>query len=281
MAGLLANRSLKTRVRSALLFCAGVAGAAHFFTYNANAEDWLPPGSTTDMKLDRPAELIKAGTKRDAQFLYGRLLFRSPEILGEKAIRIGLSCDSCHTNGHINSSFYIDGLSDQPGRIDVSHRFWKAGFDDGKDNPIDIPTLRGIADTAPYGTVRVFEDLPAFTQHVTVTEFGGRALRPDQMQALISYMNALDTDRGEDPQADKEVSDMLSYLPLLEGPIREGDKQLTLELLDLIRADLGRHLTEENQQQSEQDVRMMILIKKAVHNNRFDQALAIYRNGRS
>lgn len=239
----------------------------------AVAEDWLPPGSTTDLTKDRPPELLKTGTTQDEHFLYGRLLFRSPEILGEKAVRIGLSCDSCHTNGHVNTSFYIDGLSDEPGRIDVSHRFWQAGFEDGKANPIEIPSLRGVAETAPYGTAVVFQDLPAFTRHVTVTEFGGPEPQQDQLDALVAYMNALEMDGLEN----KETNLKLSYSPLLERPIQEGDKDRALELVDLIRADLGRHLTEDNKKQSQQNVQSLIMIKQALIKNQFDQALAIYR----
>lgn len=276
MAGQLAKRSLKKGIVSSLFWALGAAGALFLASSVAPAEDWLPPGSTTDLTIDRPSELLRTGTVQDEKFLYGRLLFRSPEILGEKAIRIGLSCDSCHTNGHVNTSFYIDGLSDKPGRIDVSHRFWQAGFEDGKDNPIDIPSLRDVAETAPYGTAIVFQDLPAFTRHVTVTEFGGPEPKQDQLDALVSYMNALEMDGTEKKKKDIE----LSYFPLLERPIRDGDKERALELVDLIRADLGRHLTEENQEQSQREVQSLKMIKQALIKNRFDQALAIYRQPR-
>ncbi len=277
MAGLLAKRYLKNTLAS---FPAGLLSAASsLFLLGsvAFAEDWLPPGSTTDLTKDRPSEWLKAGTIQDNQFLYGRLLFRSPEILGEKAVRIGLSCDSCHTNGHVNTSFYIDGLSDKPGRIDVSHRFWQAGFEDGKNNPIDIPSLRGVAQTAPYGTVMVFQDLPAFTRHVTVTEFGGPEPRQDQLEALVAYMNALDMEGSEENKPAVKASKEISYFPLLERPIREGDRDRALELVDLIRADLGRHLTAENEAQSQSQVRSLKLIKEALIRNRFDQALTLFR----
>jgi cytochrome c peroxidase len=276
LAGQLAKKPLKKYMAPSLPRVVGVAIILVLIGSAALAEDWLPPGSTTDLTKDRPSELLKEGTVQNEQALYGRLLFRSPEILGEKAVRIGLSCDSCHTNGHVNTSFYIDGLSDRPGRIDVSHRFWQAGFEDGEDNPIDIPSLRGVADTAPYGTTIVFQDLPAFTRHVTVTEFGGPEPQQDQLDALVSYMNALEMDGTEKKKKDIE----LSYFPLLERPIQEGDKERTLELVDLIRADLGRHLTEENQEQSRREVQSLKMIKQALIKNQFDQALAIYRQPR-
>ncbi|PHQ69015.1 MAG: hypothetical protein COB93_09130 [Sneathiella sp.] len=204
----------------------------------AEPSDWLPPGSTTEMTGRKPLELFVPGTSFTDQLVYGRLLFRSPGILGEKAVRIGLSCDSCHTNGHINSRFYIEGLSDKPGRIDVSHQFWQAGFDDGRNNPLDIPTLRDSAKTAPYGTRVVIADLAGFTRHVAETEFASPTLTEPQVQALTAYMRALATDgqeRGE-----------ISYVQLLATPLRNRDRQAIDLLVDLIRADLGRHVTDDN-----------------------------------
>src|SRR3546814_4193206 len=51
---------------------------------------------------------------------YGRLAFRSPMVLGGTASKAGLSCQACHPNGFANEDFFIPGLSDAHGRIDVS-----------------------------------------------------------------------------------------------------------------------------------------------------------------
>ena len=207
----------------------------------ANEQNWLPPGSSTEMLRDPPAEFIREQTIRDEKWLYGRLLFRSPSLLGEKAVRIGLSCNSCHPNGHINTDFYINGLSDSPGRIDVTHRFWQAGFDDGVSNPIDIPSLRNIRDTAPYGTVNIFPDLPAFTRHVIVTEFAGPEPESAQLKSLVAYLNSIDT-RPVKIEVDQE----LSYLPLLRDPLEKEDAARLRELIDLIRSDYGRRAKSGN-----------------------------------
>ncbi|MAZ02967.1 MAG: hypothetical protein CMN56_07500 [Sneathiella sp.] len=206
----------------------------------AEAENWLPPGSSTEMLDSPPPELIKPGTEKDREWLYGRLLFRSPSLLGEKAVRIGLSCNSCHTNGHVNTSFYINGLSDRPGRIDVTNRFWQAGFEDGIANPLDIPSLRGSADNKFFGTVNVFPDLHAFTSHVIMIEFAGPEPNEEAIKALISYMNSLDINELEESEPVVETSSDMSYISLLHRPLENRDMPELDRLIDLIRSDYGR-----------------------------------------
>ncbi|WP_340150786.1 hypothetical protein [uncultured Sneathiella sp.] len=206
----------------------------------AEAENWLPPGSATEMLDSPPPELIKPGAEKDREWLYGRLLFRSPSLLGEKAVRIGLSCNSCHTNGHVNTNFYINGLSDRPGRIDVTNRFWQAGFEDGIANPLDIPSLRGSADNTSFGTVNIFPDLHAFTSHVITTEFAGPEPDEETIKSLISYINSLDINELEESAAIVETSSDMSYISLLQRPLENRDMPELNILIDLIRSDYGR-----------------------------------------
>ncbi len=110
---------------------------------------WLPVGSATAFNGLPPKEILQKGAKLQGQSLLGKLLFNSPSLLGEKAVRIGLSCNSCHPNGHVNTSFYISGLSGEPGTIDLSNRFWRKGTEDGLFNPVPIPSLRNVSKTAP------------------------------------------------------------------------------------------------------------------------------------
>ncbi len=229
----------------------------------ADEQNWLPPGSTTEMTRDPPAEVIRYDTTHDRQWLYGRLLFHSPALLGEKAVRIGLSCNSCHTNGDINADFYIEGLSDRPGRIDVSHSFWQAGFDDGKDNPLDIPTLRGIRDSAPYGTVVRLPDLPSFTRHVIVTEFAGPEPDGADLEALIRYLSSL-TD-SLPAQADDALPFVpeTSYLTLLAGPVETENFHEIDRLYELIRSDYGRRITQMDTVPD--DLRREVSLLKTLH----------------
>ena len=206
----------------------------------ADEQNWLPPGSSTEILRNPPLELIRSDTIRDEKWLYGRLLFRSPSLLGEKAVRIGLSCNSCHSNGHVNTDFFINGLSDRPGRVDVTHRFWQAGFDDAISNPIDIPSLRGSRDTAPYGTVNIFPTLHAFTRHVIVTEFAGPAPDSEKLESLVTYLSSLDNKELDNDQSVVKAGADMSYLSLLRSPLEKRDSAKLRELTDLIRSDFGR-----------------------------------------
>ncbi|MZR29237.1 hypothetical protein [Sneathiella litorea] len=216
------------------------ASAAVVTSAAADEGNWLPPGSSTEMLKGPPLEFIRPETVRNEDWLYGRLLFHSPSLLGEKAVRIGLSCNSCHPNGHANTDFFITGLSDRPGQVDVTHHFWKAGFDDGIFNPVNIPSLRGSRDTAPYGTINVLPDLHAFTRHVIEVEFAGPSPSSEKLEALVVYLNSIDNKELGNNQSFVKTSSNMSYLPLLRAPLQNRDYARLRELTDLIRSDFGR-----------------------------------------
>ncbi len=239
-------------------------------------QSWLPPGSATEMRRNPPAELIRPETVQDDKWRFGRLLFRSPSILGEKAVRIGLSCNSCHTNGHMNSDFFISGLSDRPGRVDVTHRFWQAGFDDGVSNPLDIPSLRGSRDNAPYGSAKIFPNLASFTNHVIVTEFAGPKPSKRILEALIVYMESLDSGGSAQEVNASEVS----YLPLLLGPLETKNLEELDELYELIRSDYGRRAAKEGGaiEKFRRTVVMLGVIRKKAAAGDFAAAITGYQN---
>lgn len=240
----------------------------------AVAEDWLPPGSTTEMTGVKPAELLDPARALSNQVLLGRLLFRSPSLLGEKAIRIGMSCNSCHTNGHVNTSFYIEGLSDRPGRIDVSHRFWLAGFEDNINNPIDIPSLRNVKSKTEFGTKVIFSNLPAFTRHVISTEFAGPPITEGEMNALVSYMNSFDINGLDTRYIYAETGIDSPYAGLLTRPVQAQDFQQVDSLIDLIRADLGRQVTNETQVEISTKIRLMKSLRSAAAADDYEKAKA-------
>ncbi len=246
----------------------------------ADAQNWLPPGSSTEVLSDPPTELIRPDTIRDDKWLYGRLLFRSPSLLGEKAVRIGLSCNSCHPNGHANEDFYINGLSDRPGHIDVTHRFWQAGFGDGNSNPIDFPSLRGVRDTPPYGTINIFPELHVFTRHVIVTEFAGPPPNLEKMEALVSYLNSIDNKELNGNQSIVQTGADMSYLSLLRSPLENRDYAKLNELIDLVRSDYGRRARMPNARIEE--IRITVTGLKEIDEkaaaNDFAAALMIYEN---
>lgn len=194
---------------------------------------------------DRPLEQ-RDGTAPSFLFEYGRLAFRSPEILGGNARRAGLSCQSCHTNGHINKHFFIPGLSDAPGRVDVTHYLWNIYADDGISNPRDIPSLRDVKTRSRLGFDQRGASLREFTRAVIAVEFAGA--EPDAMllDALTAYMNTLQTPPAgiadRDPAAGEEdgVSDLRRYLRALAMPLAAEDGPLAARLAQMIRASLGR-----------------------------------------
>lgn len=193
-----------------------------------------------------PPEILKNSTKLRGEVLLGKLLFKSTSLLGEKAVRIELSCNSCHPSGHVNTSFYIAGLSEKPGTIDLTNSFWGAGQEDNKFNPIPIPTLRGVSKTAPYGSQLNLTSLAAFTSHVMIDEFGAPPPQKTILKALLSYMNELGTEQSEDTYIQVEPPEYLALLDLLAEPLRAKDISEFDFRASLLREEFGRRVTQKN-----------------------------------
>ena len=209
----------------------------------AEPQNWLPEGSRTEAAGPPPAEYLTKGAKLEGLALLGKLLFNSPSLLGEKAVRIGLSCNSCHPNGHVNTSFYISGLSDEPGRIDLTNRFWRKGTEDHIFNPIPIPSLRNVSKTAPYGQDLNLPSLVAFTRHVIVDEFDGPEPSSADMRALIRYMELLANETGSNMPVQAHTATVPMLLKMLEEPLVSGKPDNYNRMAFLIREELGRRST--------------------------------------
>ena len=121
----------------------------------------------------------------------GELAFRSPRILGGEARLGGLSCATCHPNGGTNRQFFVANLSDRPGNVDVSHRLFNPMADDAQFNPLNIPSLRGIVRTAPYGRNGRIASLREFTRNVIVNEFEGAEPAGWLLDALVAFEQEL------------------------------------------------------------------------------------------
>lgn len=182
--------------RPLFLLPALVAGLSVIVTaFMAGAQEdplkWLPPGSRIEATLSEyPARAViseQQGGRPGHLARLGELVFRSPLTLGRDAARRGLSCDACHTNGAANTAFMIPGASDRPGNIDLTHRAFHFREDDGIDNPVNIPSLRGVRWTAPYGHDGRFPTLRAFSHNVITREFGGPPLEDWLMDALVAW----------------------------------------------------------------------------------------------
>lgn len=223
----------------------------------ADPSDWLPPGSKTEFTGSPPQEYLTKGTSLKGQSLLGKLLFNSPSILGEKAVRIGLSCNSCHPSGHVNTGFHISGLSDESGSIDLSNRFWHKQSEDNIFNPIPIPSLRNVRNTAPYGINISLPTLVAFTRHVIMDEFGGPEPSNADMQALIGYMNLLEKQDSEDMSVQDKTIGFAPLIALLVDPVDALDGVELDRRIGLIKEELGRQATDTNRPQLATMIRQM------------------------
>jgi len=168
-----------------------VAALLAAVTVAAAAE--LPAGSAIDPAPDRfPAQRLRseiAGGRQSFQVALGNTAFSSPLLFGEPARGAGLSCNSCHVNGHNNPDFNIPGHSARPGGLDATGSLFNPAAEDGVANPVDIPSLRGIRYLAPYGRDGRIASLREFTRHVIVNEFAGPEPAPMLLDALVAYMN--------------------------------------------------------------------------------------------
>jgi cytochrome c peroxidase len=158
---------------------------------------WLPPGTDLNDQDPLPRLVLnfeERGINEADLFLvaYGDMLFDSPEIFGEPARSLGLTCSTCHNRSDINQRFFIPGISPQPGAADVDGHFFNSRFNDFRDDPLDIPSLRGLRFTGPYGRDGRFASLRDFTRNVVVNEFAGEEPTPLMLDALVAYQLEFD-----------------------------------------------------------------------------------------
>lgn len=183
----------------------------------------LPPG--TDIFNQDPLPLLVLNFEEQGieetdlpLIAYGDMLFDSPEIFSGPAQANGITCSTCHNRSDINQRLFIPGLSHQPGAVDVDNAFFNPMFNDRRNDPIDIPSLRGLRFTGPYGRDGRFASLRDFTRNVIVNEFAGAEPTPYMLDALVAYMTEFDflpnallgsegrlTDAASDPARRGEV----------------------------------------------------------------------------
>lgn len=158
---------------------------------------WLPPGSDLNDQDPLPRLVLnfeEQGIDERDLFLvaFGDMLFDSAEIFGDPAKSLGIACSTCHNRSDVNQRFFIGGISPHPGAVDVDGSFFNARFNDHRADPLDIPSLRGLRFTGPYGRDGRFASLRDFTRNVIVNEFKGPEPSPLVLDALIAYMLEFD-----------------------------------------------------------------------------------------
>jgi cytochrome c peroxidase len=158
---------------------------------------WLPPGSNLNDQEPLPKLVLNFEERkikeRDLPLVaYGDMLFDSPFIFGEPARSLGIACSTCHNRGEANQTFFIPGLGHQKGAIDVRGSFFNPLFNDRRRGSLDIPSLRGLRFTGPYGRDGRFGSLRDFVRNVIVSEFAGEEPTPFMLDALVAYMLEFD-----------------------------------------------------------------------------------------
>lgn len=157
----------------------------------------LPPGSVIANQVPLPMLVLnfeeQGIDETDLPLIaFGDMLFDSPQIFGGPARELALTCSTCHNRSDINNRLFIPGASHQPGAIDVDGAFFNPMFNDHRDDPIDIPSLRGLRFTGPYGRDGRSASLRDFTRNVIVNEFAGAEPTPFMLDALVAYITEFD-----------------------------------------------------------------------------------------
>jgi len=205
--------------------------------------EWLPPGSLAVEALTRhPHEALAGGSGPQSFYIeLGRLAFRSPSLLGGNARKAGLACQGCHPNGHTNAHFFVPELSDKPGRIDVSHAFWNLRAENNRFDPLDIPTLRGVAQKDRLGHDRRSASLKEFSRNVIVLEFQGAEPMPVLLDAVAAYLEALQPTAAPDEPVTfaTDIADLKRALAVLRLPLLEENKPLSDAVALMLRGQIG------------------------------------------
>ncbi len=183
---------------------------------------WLPPGSDLNDQVPLPKLVLnfeeRGIDEKDLPLVaYGDMLFDSPMIFGEPARSLGIACSTCHNRSDINQTFFIPGISHQKGALDVRGSFFNPMFNDRRRASLDIPSLRGLRFTGPYGRDGRFGSLRDFTRNVIVSEFAGPEPTPFMLDALVAYLLEFDFL----PNAKLDVRGMLT--DKASAPARRGE----------------------------------------------------------
>jgi len=238
------------RLRGMLAAIFGLAGAAAAAQAEPpiHALDWLAPGAdpvTAATKapsecLARPEDAA-AAEKVEA----GRLLFRSPLLLGGQAARHGLTCQTCHVNGHGNPDFFIEGVSGAPGTVDVTSAIFSEVRGDGTFNPVPIPSLVDAGSRTAYGHEGKVHALPEFVKSVIMDEFAGAEPDGPVFDAVIAYIEALRS--GACPAEASAPVTLATYVDDIErgfDALRDAVKQRDAGMADALILALQSRLGE-------------------------------------
>ena len=187
---------------------------------------------------EQPLEDLKYEPSTAEELVLGHMAFRYPGTLGGQAERQELSCNSCHPSGTREADFLFPGVSDKPGTADVSHALFHGPADNGSFDPVNIPSLQGIAHKNRFGTQVEKASLESFVTHVIEHEFGGQA-HHWLVKGLVVYIQALQPTEEWMPVS---VEDDLNWLDQYAWRLSmvRGDPVEHTFIAEATRAHIGR-----------------------------------------
>ena len=185
------------------------------FNPKASIPPKLPPGADINKQVPRPRQILNMTVRgvdesETPLIALGDMAFDSTYIFGEPARSFSITCNTCHNKGVTNPNFFIPELSTIPGGMDVSNSYFAPHANNGHFGQVDIPDLRGIRFTAPYGRNGRFSSLREFTRNVIVNEFNGQEPDPLILDGLVAYMLEFDFLPNPKLSPDGRLSDKAS-----------------------------------------------------------------------
>ena len=207
---------------------------------------WIAPGADKLRILTQsPGECLRSPTKSEDAYLVevGRAAFSSPLLFGGQAARGGLSCASCHRDGHDNPAFFLAGLSGAPGTADVTSSLFSKVREDGVFNPVPIPSLVGIAGKDAFGAHAPAPSLNAFIASAVTDEFQGAPPPDIVLRGLEAYVARLDPAAcsGAAPRnVRRDMADAARALTAVGQALQRGDEAAADFLLVSAQSALGR-----------------------------------------
>ena len=202
---------------------------------------WLVPAQRGEALTSRPSECAPIPSEASVResFEIGRAAFRAPLLIGGKAARAELACESCHSNGRRNAAFHFPGLSGDPGTADVTSSIMSSHRGNARFDPRPIPDLAVPVKVSRDPSKR---ELESFIRGLIVEEFDGAEPSPLVLRGLADYVRAIGPcDAPREP---------LTVAGLLEDGRRatvaagfawmRGDAAATRLLISSARSALGR-----------------------------------------
>lgn len=214
----------------ASLFAAFAASAETPPAAALSGAQWLAPGADVVAALTRsPGECLEPAENAEAAYLVevGRAAFRSPLLFGGPAARSGLSCNSCHLDGHDNPQFFVPGLSGDPGTADVSSALFSRVREDYVFNPVAIPTLVDAGKKTSFGTSSPQPSIEAFTLSAVEDEFQGAPPPKSIINGVGVYVRHLAAGACPDEPArrdlDQGLGDIARAIAAAKAALERGD----------------------------------------------------------